>query len=49
MIICGLSFQEEELKAWREELDFREMKNRRRMLGNIRFIGELFKFRVSIT
>ena len=39
-------FQEKEKKEWLEELDYRELKNRRRTLGNIRFIGELFKLKV---
>jgi len=38
--------KEDERKAWKEELDLKEMLNRRRMLGNIRFIGELFKLKM---
>ena len=41
-----LLFQEQEKKEWIIELDYRELKNRRRTLGNIRFIGELFKLKV---
>jgi len=37
---------EEEKKIYMEELDYRELTNRRRMLGNIRFIGELFKLKM---
>jgi len=44
-LVCH--FQEKERKEWKEELDYREMINRRRTLGNIRFIGELFKLKVS--
>ena len=39
---------EKEKKEWLEELDYRELKNRRRTLGNIRFIGELFKLKVRV-
>ena len=39
-------FKEKERKEWLIELDYRELKNRRRTLGNIRFIGELFKLKV---
>lgn len=35
-----------EKKAWLEELDYKELGNRRRSLGNIRFIGELFKLKM---
>jgi len=38
--------KEEERKSWLAELDYREMMNRRRMLGNIRFIGELYKLKM---
>ena len=31
---------------WLIELDYRESKKRQRALGNIRFIGELFKLKV---
>ncbi|XP_066928112.1 eukaryotic translation initiation factor 4 gamma 3-like isoform X2 [Clytia hemisphaerica] len=37
---------EKEMKEWKEELDYKEMINRRRTLGNIRFIGELFKLKM---
>ncbi|XP_046850821.1 eukaryotic translation initiation factor 4 gamma 3-like isoform X2 [Xenia sp. Carnegie-2017] len=40
----GLS--EEEQKAKKEELDEGLAKNKRRMLGNIKFIGELFKLKL---
>ena len=36
------------MKEWKEELDYKELKNRRRTLGNIRFIGELFKLKVGL-
>lgn len=38
--------KEEERKVHLAELDYREMQNRRRMLGNIRFIGELYKLKM---
>ena len=38
--------KEEEQKAKKEELDEDLAKNKRRMLGNIKFIGELFKLKV---
>ena len=40
-------FQEEEKKVKKEEMDEELAKNKRRMLGNIKFIGELFKLKVS--
>ena len=43
-----LFFKDAESKLWKAELDQREIMNRRRMLGNIRFIGELFKLKVSL-
>ena len=42
-----LSTQEEEKQKLQEELSERETKTRRRSLGNIRFIGELFKLKVN--
>lgn len=39
--------QEEEKKIKKEEMDETQAKNKRRMLGNIKFIGELFKLKVS--
>jgi len=39
--------QEKEGKEWKEELDYREMTIHRRTLRNIRFMGELFKLKVS--
>ena len=43
--VC-LPFQEEEKKVKKEEMDETLAKNKRRMLGNIKFIGELFKLKV---
>jgi hypothetical protein len=43
--VC-LPFQEEEKKVKKEEMDETIGKNKRRMLGNIKFIGELFKLKV---
>ena len=40
--------QEEEKKARKDEYDAAEFKSRHRSLGNIRFIGELFKFKVCV-
>ena len=40
--------QEEEKKIKREGMDEEASKNKRRMLGNIKFIGELFKLKVII-
>ncbi|XP_047138831.2 uncharacterized protein LOC124814829 [Hydra vulgaris] len=37
---------EAESKLWKADLDQRKIMNRRRMLGNIRFIGELFKLKM---
>uniref|UniRef100_T2MEM1 Eukaryotic translation initiation factor 4 gamma 1 n=1 Tax=Hydra vulgaris TaxID=6087 RepID=T2MEM1_HYDVU len=43
----GRTFDTEaESKLWKADLDQREILNRRRMLGNIRFIGELFKLKM---
>ncbi|XP_066919987.1 uncharacterized protein [Clytia hemisphaerica] len=36
---------EKEMKKWKEELD-NKLKNRRRILGCVRFIGELFKLKM---
>ena len=41
--------QEEEKKVKKEEMDEALAKNKRRMLGNIKFIGELFKLKVGIS
>ena len=41
-----LIFQEEQKKKEFEELGYEETKARRRSLGNIRFIGELFKLKM---
>ena len=43
--VC-LPFQEEEKKVKKEEMDETLAKNKSRMLGNIKFIGELFKLKV---
>ena len=40
--------QEEEKKIEREQMDEEASKNKRRMLGNIKFFGELFKLKVII-
>ena len=40
--------QEEDKKARKDEYDAAEFKSRHRSLGNIRFIGELFKFKVCM-
>lgn len=37
---------QEEKQQLKEELETRESKERRRVLGNIRFIGELFKLQM---
>ena len=39
------SFQDEK-KQLKEELEYAEMTERRRIMGNIRFIGELFKLKM---
>ena len=46
MILCFS--QEEKRKQLTEEMEEAATKARRRSLGNIRFIGELFKLKVSI-
>ena len=38
--------KEEERKLHLEELNYKEMMNRRRTMGNIRFIGELYKLKM---
>ena len=38
--------QEDDKKARKDEYDAAEFESRHRSLGNIRFIGELFKFKV---
>ena len=40
--------QEEEKKIKRDEMDEEASKNKRRMLGNVKFIGELFRLKVII-
>ena len=45
--LCLNSHQEEEVEQRKEELHEEERKAKRRTLGNIRFIGELFKLKVS--
>ena len=46
-LYVSLFLQEEEKKEFMEKLDNIELKNRRRTLGYIRFIGELFKLKVG--
>ena len=41
--------QEEEKKVKEVEIEEAQGKNRRRMLGNIKFIGELFKLEVCLS
>ena len=41
--------QEEEKKFKKEELEEALGKNKRRMLGTIKFIGELFKLKVCLS
>ena len=41
--------QEEEKKVKKEEMDEALGKNKRRMLANIKFIGELFKLKVCLS
>ena len=41
--------QEEEKKVKKEEIEEALGKNKRRMLGNIIFIGELFKLKVCLS
>ena len=43
-----INLQVEEEKKWQEELAQRRHKTKKRSLGNIRFIGELFKLKVSM-
>ena len=45
-MLCGS--QEEKKKELAVELKVMETKARKRSLGNIRFIGELFKLKVSL-
>ena len=40
--------QAEEKKVKKEEMDEALGKNKRRMLGNIKFMGELFKLKVCL-
>ena len=41
--------QEEEKKVKKEEIEEAQGKNKRRMLGIIKFIGELFKLKVCLS
>ena len=48
LMVFIVFIQEEQKKIKREEMDEEASKNKRRMLGNIKFIGELFKLKVII-
>jgi hypothetical protein len=41
--------QDEELKLKKDKFALEELTSRRRTLGNIRFIGELFKLKVCLS
>ena len=45
-LLVHLFLQDDERKQRKEEFEEAEFKSRHRSLGNIRFIGELFKFKV---
>ena len=45
---CLLFIMQEAKKLLKAELEQKEMKARRRSLGNIRFIGELYNLKVSL-
>ena len=47
LFVCFV-FQAEELAIKKEELSLEELTARQRSLGNIRFIGELFKLKVLL-
>ena len=46
--LCALFLQDEERKRRKETFEEAEFRARHRSLGNIRFIGELFKLKVWV-